>query len=105
MTLLPGLVLVAAHVAAGDAHTQNKALNETKLWQLLRTGDAAVLMRHALAPGTGNPADQVNITALTDVLPATGEMVIVRPAGGDAAARAQGGREPALVVLGRITAP
>ncbi|NBC11791.1 MAG: hypothetical protein GVY09_00290 [Gammaproteobacteria bacterium] len=105
MTLLPGLVLVAAHVAAGDAHTQNKALNETELWQLLRTGEAAVLMRHARAPGTGHRADQVKVTALTNVFPASGEMVIVRPAGGDAAARAKGNREPSLVVLGRITAP
>lgn len=201
LTLLLGLLLFAT----GTARAQHGPLDETELWQLLRAGEAAVLMRHARAPGTGDPADftlgdcttqrnlsnagraqaktigkrlrtngidaarvyssqwcrcldtarllglgavepfhglnsffrdrgaesertaaaldliqsqiragapplllvthQVNITALTDVLPASGEMVIVRPARGDAAARAQGDREPSLVVLGRIAAP
>lgn len=198
LTLLLGLSLFAA----GAARAQHGPLDETELWRALRAGEAAVLMRHALAPGTGDPADfmlgdcttqrnlsaagraqatamgkrlrangidaarvyasqwcrcldtarllglgtvepfsglssffrnrgaesertaatldliqaqaragapplllvthQVNITALTEVFPASGEMVIVRPAGGDTAARAQSDREPGLVVLGRI---
>jgi phosphohistidine phosphatase SixA len=30
---------------------------EADLWQALRSGEAAVLMRHALAPGTGDPSN------------------------------------------------
>jgi phosphohistidine phosphatase SixA len=198
------LLLSLSLFAAGAARAQHGPLDENELWQLLRAGEAAVLMRHALAPGTGDPAEfalddcttqrnlsddgraqaktigkrlrangidagriyssqwcrcldtarllglgavepfpglssffrdrsaesertaatleliqaqtragapplllithQVNITALTDVFPASGEMVIVRPAGGYAAAKTQSDREPGLVVLGRITA-
>ncbi len=31
--------------------------DEQQLWQALRSGEAAALMRHALAPGTGDPAN------------------------------------------------
>jgi 8-oxo-(d)GTP phosphatase len=31
--------------------------NETAAWEALRNGDAILMMRHALAPGTGDPAN------------------------------------------------
>jgi phosphohistidine phosphatase SixA len=41
---------------AGSADTLS-ADHEAALWAALRAGEAAALMRHALAPGTGDPAN------------------------------------------------
>ena len=41
------IALVASPAARADDH----------LWNEIRAGDAVVLMRHALAPGTGDPSD------------------------------------------------
>lgn len=46
-----GLVLVAASLAALPADAENAVL-----WSALRGGEHVVLMRHAVAPGTGDPA-------------------------------------------------
>ncbi len=40
-----------------STHSSLAAPDEAELWQLLRNGEAVALMRHALAPGTGDPAD------------------------------------------------
>ena len=39
---------------AGSAHTV-EAGDEDSLWEAVRTGAAFAIMRHALAPGTGDP--------------------------------------------------
>ena len=53
------LLIVLLSGAGGQAMAQatSTAAGEAQLWQWLRNGDAAALMRHALAPGTGDPAD------------------------------------------------
>lgn len=43
------LVVVSTPVLAGDGNAE--------AWQALRNGDAVLMMRHALAPGTGDPAN------------------------------------------------
>lgn len=48
VAVLFALCLSPAASAAGD---------ERELWQLLRSGDHVALLRHAIAPGTGDPAD------------------------------------------------
>jgi len=45
------LLLLALGIGAAAA------ADDDALWQQLRAGEAAALMRHALAPGTGDPAD------------------------------------------------
>lgn len=47
--------LVLASIAG--LYALRPARSETGLWQSLRGGDAVALMRHALAPGTGDPPD------------------------------------------------
>lgn len=47
---LGGLGITAAQ--AGSTTSE-----EAQLWQWLRNGEAVALMRHALAPGTGDPTD------------------------------------------------
>lgn len=47
------LLLVGNHAYA----TQSNETQRASAWEVLRTGNAVVLMRHALAPGTGDPAD------------------------------------------------
>lgn len=56
---LPLLLLCLGLVTAGSAVADARAaaLTEEQLWTLLGTGEATALMRHALAPGTGDPAD------------------------------------------------
>jgi phosphohistidine phosphatase SixA len=57
--LLPPLLLFCLGLAAGTAAAQPEPdpANDERLWTLLGNGEAAALMRHALAPGTGDPAD------------------------------------------------
>jgi phosphohistidine phosphatase SixA len=47
LVLLMGAILMAPHVAKAD---------ESAAWQALRGGEAVLMLRHALAPGTGDPA-------------------------------------------------
>lgn len=51
--LLAGLLLPGVLVPAGGAG----AAGEAALWSALADGSAAALMRHAFAPGTGDPPD------------------------------------------------
>jgi len=73
---LIGLAVVSCK--AGD-------LSEQQPWHALASDGHLALLRHA--PGTGDPADfdlndcvthQVNITALTEVFPSSGEIVVAR---------------------------
>lgn len=52
-TAVAALLLVAS--LAGPAQAQN----ETALWEAVRSGAAFAMMRHALAPGTGDPQSVV----------------------------------------------
>ncbi len=47
LTIIGSLVVLPSSAVA----------DEQQLWQALRSGEAAALMRHALAPGTGDPAN------------------------------------------------
>jgi len=49
---LKTIVLFCLLVAGGPT---SEARNENSLWEAVRTGSAFVIMRHALAPGTGDP--------------------------------------------------
>ena len=55
------LVLLLGLGGFGVAQPRNqpssKALDEAQLWQRLRSGEAVALLRHALAPGIGDPAN------------------------------------------------
>lgn len=51
-SLILPLVIGAAVSSAGQAQDENPGL-----WKDLRNGRAVALIRHALAPGTGDPAD------------------------------------------------
>lgn len=55
LVFLLGLIGLASTQAT--AQSSSTAPDEAQLWQWLRSGDAVALMRHALAPGTGDPAD------------------------------------------------
>lgn len=46
-----------AFLSTGGASSAWADRIESALWQALRAGEAFALMRHALAPGTGDPAD------------------------------------------------
>jgi phosphohistidine phosphatase SixA len=48
LALVMGAILMAPYVARAD---------DSGAWQALRDGDAVLMMRHALAPGTGDPPD------------------------------------------------
>lgn len=48
LALLMGAILMAPHVAKAD---------QAAAWQALRGGEAVLMLRHALAPGTGDPAN------------------------------------------------
>lgn len=50
------LLLGCTLFAVGPAGAEQAAADAAALWRQLRQGDAAALMRHALAPGTGDPA-------------------------------------------------
>ena len=52
---LTGLILLTT--LAGLASAPAVLADEQRLWQALRSGQAVALMRHALAPGTGDPAN------------------------------------------------
>ena len=54
MALLRALVLFVAVVAA-SASAPAAAGDQAALWQALKQGGHAVIFRHALAPGTGDP--------------------------------------------------
>jgi broad specificity phosphatase PhoE len=47
------MLLLTASAAPADSRSAD---DEAALWAALRSGEAAALMRHALAPGTGDPA-------------------------------------------------
>ncbi|MDF0752001.1 histidine phosphatase family protein [Marinobacter sp. 71-i] len=51
-TVLFALVLGLVPFFAGTAHA-----NESEAWEALREGRAVLMLRHALAPGTGDPAN------------------------------------------------
>ena len=52
--------MVAAAFMLSAVHTGPvNAQNETTLWEAVRTGAAFAIMRHALAPGTGDPQSVV----------------------------------------------
>ena len=55
--LLPVLrvLLLALIWAMPSASTANEAASADELWTALKTGSAFAMMRHALAPGTGDP--------------------------------------------------
>ena len=57
LVLMLGLVL-GTPLIAGPSNIANTASADdpASLWAALRSGEAAALMRHALAPGTGDPA-------------------------------------------------
>jgi phosphohistidine phosphatase SixA len=55
-TLLLLLAFGISIGAAAAASAAESAAGDDALWQQLRAGEAAALMRHALAPGTGDPA-------------------------------------------------
>lgn len=59
MKHLPTLLLLLASSIgpAAAASAAEPAAGDDALWRQLRAGEAAALMRHALAPGTGDPAD------------------------------------------------
>ena len=48
LVFLMGAILMAPHVAKAD---------ESAAWQALREGEAVLMLRHALAPGTGDPSN------------------------------------------------
>lgn len=48
--VISSVLWTSAHAAEGS----DKATSDA--WQSIQTGDAVILMRHALAPGTGDPA-------------------------------------------------
>ncbi|MDF1719618.1 MAG: hypothetical protein P1U65_02990 [Minwuia sp.] len=50
--LLLGIFASVSFVGSSQANTATEA----ELWQAVRDGRAVILMRHALAPGTGDPA-------------------------------------------------
>lgn len=47
-------LLIALIMLMGTAHAS--AQGETQAWEALREGKAVLMLRHALAPGTGDPA-------------------------------------------------
>ena len=51
------LILLTAAGGLPIAQASATELSEKQLWQSLRDGEAAALMRHALAPGTGDPGN------------------------------------------------
>lgn len=55
---LRGIVVATAAGAlcVASATSSTSAADEAKLWAALKAGDAFVIMRHALAPGTGDPS-------------------------------------------------
>lgn len=62
--LLPGNALPAAQVEAVSDRAASfrlaqaeGAATEAQLWDALQSGDHIVLLRHAIAPGTGDPED------------------------------------------------
>jgi broad specificity phosphatase PhoE len=55
-TRLLGMALLVL-TAAGSLPGGAAADDETALWEALRSGAAFAMIRHALAPGTGDPAD------------------------------------------------
>ncbi len=48
MVVVMGAILLAPHIAKAD---------EPRAWEALRQGQAVLMLRHALAPGTGDPAN------------------------------------------------
>lgn len=52
MSLLAGMFLMSVSLSANAAQT-----NHQSFWDLLKSGDHFVLIRHALAPGGGDPAN------------------------------------------------
>ena len=53
LILLLGLTLLIT----GASRAQEQPLDESALWRLIHNGEAVVLLRHALAPGIGDPSD------------------------------------------------
>ncbi len=51
------LVLLTSLTGLATAQASSTAIGEEQLWQWLRNGEAVALMRHALAPGTGDPSN------------------------------------------------
>lgn len=54
--LAPTAFLAIAFLVSTAAYARDGS-TETDLWNALKTGSAFALMRHALAPGTGDPAN------------------------------------------------
>jgi len=56
-------LILTSHLFLALSTTAQSADNNQRLnsdaWQALRSGDAIILMRHALAPGTGDPVEFV----------------------------------------------
>lgn len=55
--ILIGVLVLIAGVFLARPAAANSDLDEAALWDALRTGKAFAIMRHALAPGTGDPAN------------------------------------------------
>lgn len=55
--LMAWLALTVSSIAFVLSTQSALASDEKALWQALRTGEAFAIMRHALAPGTGDPAN------------------------------------------------
>ncbi|WP_282606989.1 histidine phosphatase family protein [Pelagibius sp. Alg239-R121] len=52
-----GLLLAATSYGYAAGEAVNQSAHETKLWQALASERHVVLMRHATAPGTGDPSN------------------------------------------------
>lgn len=60
MLLMYFLLVAFAHASATQINTipaKNSEGSDSQAWKLLREGKAVLLMRHALAPGVGDPAN------------------------------------------------
>ena len=87
--LLLIFILCSVAIVTGNAHSaQGQDMQASEAWQVVKSGNAVVLMRHALAPGMGDPpefdldrcltqrnlsdAGRVQAKAIGDVLRANG---------------------------------
>ncbi len=56
--LLLIFILCSVAIVTGNAHSaQGQDMQASEAWQVLKAGNAVVLMRHALAPGMGDPPE------------------------------------------------
>ena len=58
--IIASLALLAhstASIGATDGESQTAATKGTTSWEALKSGKAIAIMRHALAPGFGDPAE------------------------------------------------